>query len=457
MKSELYSSEKIRCSLISQSHNLKKQSETYKTIILSQTPGKVTWELSGDAFCIWPNREGEGFYLSNALSRLADIDPLNHGLSISYPATASMTAFLVKEENGHGFLFFMEADEMGRVREIRIKRGEGKNLLLEVSAVQKNWIFFTFRNEEELYQRFCGGNACVESIQRQFQLGLIAPDCISEIPESKGFDIIPEVAEQIISLFGSKGNLIHLFGYSKGHDVMYPDYNPSELLGGLKKLKSAVHRVKSMGFETSFYLNGRIIDSKALGLFPKLKKSILLDIHGKMIKEIYQNRIFYVLDPSSSDWEDCLLHWSQVLAECGADTIQLDQLGGRAAVKNTGEIWGQGYNRIIRGIQNLGMKVWIQGVSDYYCADRFEMTFRELNILKGGILRGGNPFGEIDLSLVQLFLKNKSFLVTESKLKKMKNRKGLHFVLDYPDYKGQLPMYSSTYINMLNNAQAALR
>lgn len=446
----------FKLSVISEHHNIIKSEKNIREIKFGNKLETISWNIDGDAYIVWPNREGEGFNSSEVFNTLEDLGYINEGLSISYPATASMTAFLITTNKDNKILIFMESDNEGKVRDIRIKCNQNHKITLEITAIQSKWTIIQYSNEEELskYQKEI---SMQKIINNQFQLGLFDYQGKTEIPESMGFNVIPYVARKLLEKYPLVNNSIHIFGYGKGHDNFYPDYTPSEKFGSWKKLRKALKETKSLGFETSFYLNGRIIDSEALSMFPQLKDSVLCNLEGNPIKEIYQNRTFYVLDPSSSDWENCLIQWAQLLAECGADTVQLDQLGGRAAVKKTGEIWGEGYNRIIDRIHDLGMKVWIQGVSDYYRADWFEMTFRELDILENGIIRGGNPFGETDLSLMRIFLKNKTFLISESKKKKIKNRDEFNFITDYPDLKGELPLYNEGYLNRLINAEAALR
>lgn len=457
MKTELYKSDTVKCSLISPFHKITEIDNFSKTISVGEGLQKISWLIEGDAYLVWPNREGEGFTLSHAVKKLTTLEHAHKGVSISYPATASIMAFLIRTEEGKTVLIYMDRDEKGRICNINLCRKNAKALSIDITAKHKSWRWILVSEEARLNDYLCHSEKKHSKLKRQFQLGFIGPSGQCNIPENIGFDVIPQIADLIKENFNPATSCIHLFGYAKGHDILYPDYSPSEMLGGERLLKSAIKKTKELGFKISFYLNGRIIDSEALVQFPSLKKSLLRDNQGNLIKETYQNRIFYVVNPSSSDWENCLLDWAHQLSDYGADTLQLDQLGGRAAVKERGEIWGEGYNRIIDRIHKLGMKVWIQGVSDYYRADRFEMTVRDLKILEDGTLRGGNPFGETDLSLIKLFLKNRTFLATKSKIDTIKESGKYNFIIDYPDYRGELPLYNAQYITSITNAKAALQ
>jgi hypothetical protein len=459
MKTEIYKSSTLRCVISSKQYKYSRKDPLIDEIefLNGEKVNVLDFQIEGKAYIVWPNREGEGFNLNAVSSLLNTYGCSECGLSISYPATASMTAFLVKQEKGEGFLFYMNNDRAGKIRDIRIFSSQIDQITIRVTAIHKKWKVIKYNRKNSLKDSLPNLMKSNNFLKKQIQLGLIGPDGHHHIPGDLGFDIIYEVAEKYKSDFGSDNTIIHLFGYNRGHDRMYPDYSPSPDLGSLDDFKRVLKKTKSLGFQISMYLNGRIIDRQALPLFPHLKDSILLDNQGEYIKEIYQNRTFYVMDPSSQSWQDCLIQWAMTFSEFGADAVQLDQLGGRAAVKKTGEIWGSGYNRIIEEIHKSGMKVWIQGISDFYKADWFEMTYRNVKIMNGGILRGGTPLGHTDLSLVDLFLNNKTFLITPSKLLKIENRDSYDFIEDFPDFRGELPIYSENYLNMLINAEAALR
>jgi len=459
MKNRIYDSSAFRCVLDSDSYKIKEINSYTSEVFFPETdkPQLITFHLEGDAYFVWGNRAGEGFFLNCVFKRLVELNYQDSGLSISYPATASMTAFLIRVSNEKGFLCFMDNDNEGRIGEIRIKSDDPQRVALEVNSIQKKWTILQFDAVHPLSNYL--GNKLVQSAEyrKNFQLGLIDPSGQTNVPLSRGFDIIYDVAQVLLKKYGKVNNIIHIFAYGRGHDNYYPDYSPSELLGGKDMLKRTLKKVKDLGFVISCYLNARIIDREALSIFPQLKKSILKDSEGHYLEEVYQERTFYVMDPSSSDWQKCLIGWARTLYDCGADAVQLDQIGGRAAAKNIGEVWGDGYNHMISEIHDIGLKVWIQGISDLYDADWFEMTYRDLNILEGGIIRGGNPFGDLDLSLISLFLSDKTFLIPVSELKKIKNHDHLEFIEDYPDYRGELPLYSNEYMKRLINAEAALR
>lgn len=56
---------------------------------------------------------------------------------------------------------------------------------------------------------------------------------------------------------------------------------------------------------------------------------------------------------------------------------------------------GKGYIELIKSAQETGLKVWIQGLSDIYPADWFELTERKCSILDDGTIRGEPLLGNM--------------------------------------------------------------
>ncbi len=73
----------------------------------------------------------------------------------------------------------------------------------------------------------------------QIQVGLIGPDGKTEVPKNKGFDVLVDISDLMLKKLG-ENNILHIFGYSIGHDMGYPDYTPSIQLGGGSHLKKVI-------------------------------------------------------------------------------------------------------------------------------------------------------------------------------------------------------------------------
>jgi len=403
--------------------------------------------LRGQGRIVWPNREGEGFSLQTAQGRLKELGAHTTGVAVSWPATASLQG-IVFIDGDQGYLFHSPRDNQGRHREIRIH--STKNGLVEVSfsgtssrwSLEKQPLPRSLSDEDISYTH--------RSHRYQFQLGLINPWGATAVPSEEGFDIISQLASRLLKSFGpfDKKPLMHLFGYGAGHDRFYPDYTPSARLGGPSSFSKALTQVKEMGFIPSCYLNARIVDEAGLKKFAPLKPGITLDDQEEPLVEVYQGRRFFVMDPNFEPWLDELFHQAEKLKSLGAQAVQLDQVAGRAPTVKPGEIWGQGYRRLIQRIQETGLKVWIQGVCPYYHADWFEMTHRDLKILNGGTLRGGLPLGETDLSLLRSVTSGGTYLIPGVKLKTIppEDLSEMEIIKDVLGDGGVLPIYGTDYL-----------
>ncbi|MBF9016930.1 MULTISPECIES: DUF6259 domain-containing protein [unclassified Oceanispirochaeta] len=424
---------------------------TVDSIEINNTCQELT--VRGRAYCVWPNREGEGFMLESVSSVLADNGCNERGLSLSWPATASARAIILKSEDA-SVLIRKINESNGYHEEIRIFADSSDILRFRFTGPIGEFVVTELSGSYWTDAAGNKGKSDLNSIPKQFQLGLISPEGECAIPAEEGFRALIPLGREIINSFPitKTAHILHLFGYGAGHDRAYPDYSPSEMLGGSELFKSVLSRLKDMGFRISLYMNARLLDASRRDTYPRLKESILKDPEGKEFTEEYFGRTFLVMDPSSAAWQDELYSQALMLHELGADLLQLDQVAGRAAPVTPGSPWGEGYADLIHRIQKLGMKVWIQGVSDYYPADCFEMTWKDLEILEGGILRGGNPFGVTDLSLLKALKDSGNFkgtLLTPMDKRDTIDPSLFSFRLDLMDKSGLLPLYGPDYMKRI--------
>jgi len=422
--------------------------------------------LTGDGSVVWPNREGERFLLRDVYPALTAGGCRDSGISLSWPATASLQAFLVCSPGGDGFLLYAPPEREGRAAVLTVTAESAGEVVISWSGGLSRWYSLAFRTVEDLPSLLAQspvpvirGNALPEgsaSELRQFQLGFIGPDGRSSVPAEKGFHTAVDVADEILRRgLGEPGDILHFFGYGEGHDRGYPDYTPSRMLGGSEGMRSAIAEVRDRGFRVSCYLNGRIADREALTGYPELADAVLRDTAGRPLTEEYYGRVFHVMDPSRDSWLAILEEQALMLRRLGADIVQLDQLAGRAAAVPAGEIWGEGYRNLILRLRSAGLRIWIQGVSDYYPADWFEMTWRDLNILPGGILRGGNPFGTTDIRLLMLLTSCRTFLVPTAKRSFLASRP-LRVIRDVLGTGGRLPLFGEEYLKELASLPALI-
>jgi hypothetical protein len=378
------------------------------------------------------------------------------GLTISYPATASCRTLIFMEEAGKGFAFLAPPDDKGRVTEFRINAEDFKHVSINIKGRSCTWYTLAFYTIEELEDKVRDLQASVPwaklpvkktNSRWQVQVGLIGPDGKTEVPEDRGFDVFSDISELMLSELG-ENNILHIFGYSAGHDTAYPDYTPSQRLGGRAGLEKAIKKVHQNSQKVVFYMNGRIAQEENVKN-DSLYYSVLKNDRGVPVIEVYHDRNFYVMNPSSKEWQDRLLSEAMRLKEFGADGIQLDQLGGRAASLPAGEIWGEGYINLINNLHKEGLTVWIQGLSDIYPADWFELSYRDTSILEDGSIRGGTPLGKTDKRVFQISVPNQVLLIPLSKPDTDRDFKNNKIIIDLDIGMEELFLYNPSYMMQL--------
>jgi hypothetical protein len=162
------------------------------------------------------------------------------------------------------------------------------------------------------------------------------------------------------------------------------------------------------------------------------------------------------MDPNSDLWINTLVGQARKLKELGIDGVQLDQIGGRIALADAGESWGAGYIRLIESIQEMGLKVWIQGLSDIYPADWFEVTYREAEVLEDGTIRGGNPVGQFAMELFLLSVPGQTILVPSSQLSFVPWDLIMNWIVDVEKDPGVLFLYDDAYLSNLERLLSGL-
>lgn len=458
MKKVLYDHSDYCCTISSKTNFIEKVSEYGFEISHSQFNqlSDLTIELKSEKWkIIWPNREGEIFEASQVMETIQKHHAPN-GLSISYPATASCRTLIFMEEDGRGLAFLAPPDIEGRVTEFHIYAENHQHVVINIKGRSSYWNSLIFESIKDLENKIIKLKKTstwkslppvTNNSGYQVQVGLIGPDGKTEIPKDRGFNILVDISDLMHKILGVN-NILHIFGYSAGHDTGYPDYSPSVLLGGRKKLGKAIEHVHKNRQKAVFYMNGRIAQREKVKK-ESLYDSVLFDSKGIAFTENYEGRSFYVMDPSSEEWQDRLFLEAMALKELGADGIQLDQLGGRVALVKTGEIWGAGYIQLIDRIHKEGLTVWIQGLSDIYPADWFELTYRNTEILEHGTIRGGTPLGKPDRRLFKLTVPNQVLLIPLSKLGDSGNLQKGNTIIDLDVKKGELFLYNSSYMEQL--------
>ena len=380
----------------------------------------------------------------------------DRGLMINYPSIASCRTLILESAQGDGLLITAPPDPSARVTRFTFKSVDSSVPVLEILAPESVWAVCPFEGG------IPGCGSAMERIketlpwakvrhramaaQYQVQVGLIEPRGNTAVPANEGFMVLADIARVMGRTIGT-ANILHVFGYAQGHDRGYPDYTPCSRLGGKRLLRMALESVHQQGQQAVFYLNPRIAERERLSV--SLLSSILTDSRGEPFREEYRGREFVVMNPGSEPWIEHILAQAKALAALGADGVQLDQVAGRNALAEPGAPWGGGYLRMIESIQALGLRVWIEGLSDLYPADWFEMTDREPSVSRDGSIHSGHPLGTSAPDLFHLSTPQACCLVPFKKLQNSQKDLRINMIIDINKPKGGLFLYDADYLTTL--------
>ncbi|MCG8453840.1 MAG: DUF6259 domain-containing protein [Spirochaetales bacterium] len=395
--------------------------------------GQIRLSFKGKGTLHWPNREGESFDLSAAHWALCALGRQESGIHIAYPSTASVPAVALEEKDSL-VVFSPCSDSQGRVRSIRVS---------SPSTHQVDFCFCGTCGIWNLYRIRPPLLSLPPQQPTMHQMGMIAPSGITQVPQGKGFSIISEAALNLAKKQSPiPGSLIHVFGYtSGGHDCDYPHYTPASQLGGASKLTQALHQVQDLGYQTSLYMNARLARLECLVENSHLIPGALCDERGQWILEHYGKHDFVVMDPAFPAWQTHLISQAKQLKEYGAQWVQLDQMAGRATPLPPASPWGKGNRQLIDEMHLLGLKVWIQGISDYYPADAFEATWRPVSVLDDGTLRGGTPLGQSDTTLIETLGFRRPLIIPRDKTEIITST-SLPIITDLTANRDELPLWN---------------
>ena len=129
-------------------------------------------------------------------------------------------------------------------------------------------------------------------------------------------------------------NTIALFGWAVGgHDHLYPNYQPDNLLGGTEVLKTAIEKAHKRGKKIIIYANGKIMDVSTDYYRYNGIETIILKENGQPDIQFYRKQknntpvIFAQACTGSVVWRNTMYHLGQQANYLGADGILYDQLG----------------------------------------------------------------------------------------------------------------------------------
>lgn len=132
-------------------------------------------------------------------------------------------------------------------------------------------------------------------------------------------------------------NLIGLWGWGRGgHDRLYPNYMPDNLMGGREELEKAIDRAQKRGFKVICYSNGTIMDISTDYYVYNGRETAQLYKNGRPHIEYYlkhTNTTPVVLAracPGSALWRETIIDLGLRVQSFGMDAFYIDQVGVRA-------------------------------------------------------------------------------------------------------------------------------
>ncbi len=130
--------------------------------------------------------------------------------------------------------------------------------------------------------------------------------------------------------------LLGIWGWGVGgHDRLYPNYPPDNLLGGRVELKKAIERAHKRGFKVVVYSNGTLIDAATDYYAYNGLDTVLQDAEGRPVLDFYVKYnnatpvIFTRACPGSSVWRNTIMNAALAAKELGVDAFYIDQVGVR--------------------------------------------------------------------------------------------------------------------------------
>jgi hypothetical protein len=144
----------------------------------------------------------------------------------------------------------------------------------------------------------------------------------------KDIDKLCDIAERL------NFRLIGLWGRGiGGHDRLYPNYMPDNLLGGREEMRRAIARANERGFKIIVYTNGKIVDTSTDYYKYNGLETVILDEKKQPLLEFWRKHknttplIFATACPGSSFWRKTMLDLALDAKSLGANAFYIDQVG----------------------------------------------------------------------------------------------------------------------------------
>jgi hypothetical protein len=131
-------------------------------------------------------------------------------------------------------------------------------------------------------------------------------------------------------------NLVGIWGRGVGgHDRLYPNYMPDNLMGGREEMKNAIDRAHKRGFKIIVYSNGTIMDTSTDFYIYNGIETLLLNDKKQPVLEFYVKHdnttpvIFALGCPGSALWRKTILDLALDAQSLGVDAFYIDEVAWR--------------------------------------------------------------------------------------------------------------------------------
>ena len=146
------------------------------------------------------------------------------------------------------------------------------------------------------------------------------------------FNEIEEILVELAERFNPENTLIYLAGWDGRIDMTYPDYRPSDEVGGNEGLRRLVDKAHELGFKIMLHFNMWGVDYKS-PFYGKFKEHQVRDSEGRPLgwsadhnKDGIREELFAYISPDYDEFRRLLLKKiSSIIEEFKIDAIHLDQ------------------------------------------------------------------------------------------------------------------------------------
>ena len=317
---------------------------------------------------IFPTREGE--YISNPHKL-----PPYQTYFLSYPGTASTKCVIVFFADNTGVL--IGACPSLNWAKISLTRGANGTFRLKFLQQESDLFLIPFKDGWEQavshFRTLIYGKSDQQKrhkilSQPRYFLQMGVRDFFGKTALKSFMDLVPLI-KQYRQYLG-KDNIVHLFATNAaGFDQMFPDFTIDPELGGEKELAQLVSKTHKLGLYVSHHFNPRIADFRWLELHPEFKEAVVKNpqvAYNAPWLEFYKGIIYFVLDPNHPLVQDYNLKAISYFQNMGFDYVEIDQIAYQRNLYTQQGGFGPGYQNLIDQTAKMGMKFWVEGVSDVF-------------------------------------------------------------------------------------------